>query len=71
MTRVTITAVIEIEGKHAQKIERRFHAFLDTLPAEIANVSVVDRTVIGVKGHPDGKQVSRQSAGKSVPRLDG
>ncbi len=69
MARVTITAVIEIEAKHARKIERRFHEFLDALPAQMAHVSVVDRTVIGAKGHTDGKQVSWQPAGKSVPRF--
>lgn len=71
MARITVHAVIDIEDKHAGKVAARFNEFLDALPAQIAHVTVADRTVTGLKGKSDGKQVPRQPSGKPVGRVEG
>lgn len=71
MARVTVHAVIEIEDKHAAKIARRFHQFLDELPAQIANVAVIERSPVPHKGKSDGKPVPRQPARQPLGRVEG
>lgn len=42
MGRVSLSATVQIEEKHAAKVSRLFDDFLAGLPARIANVSVIE-----------------------------